>query len=82
VGGIPDLWEDGKHGLLIPPKDVDAIVKAIKLLLCDASLRSRLVANAYQHASEFTAEECARRLACTLAEQWSENAEVLRPPSL
>ena len=32
VGAIPDVVQNGVHGLLVPPKDVDAIVQAIVLM--------------------------------------------------
>ena len=48
VGGIPELWEDHKHGLLIPPKDVEAVVRAIHQMLGDERLRTEVVENAYQ----------------------------------
>ncbi|MGB2964137.1 MAG: glycosyltransferase family 4 protein [Anaerolineales bacterium] len=71
VGGIPTLIEHEKHALLIPPKDVNAIVIAIKQLLIDDNLRSQLVINAYHYAKTFAVETCARRLANTLAREWN-----------
>jgi glycosyltransferase involved in cell wall biosynthesis len=35
VGGIPDLVEPGRTGLLVPPRDVDALVAAIARLAGD-----------------------------------------------
>jgi len=32
VGAIPDVLEDGRHGLFVPPKDVDAIARVIALM--------------------------------------------------
>ena len=35
VGGLSEMVEDGKTGLLVPPKDVDALADAIISLLKD-----------------------------------------------
>jgi len=45
VGGIPDLLTDEETGLLVPPDDVEAMVRAIKRLLNDSELAGRLSAN-------------------------------------
>ncbi len=42
VGGTPDLIEDGTSGLLVPPDDRPALVRALGRLLGDAELASRL----------------------------------------
>jgi glycosyltransferase involved in cell wall biosynthesis len=42
VGGIPEAVIDGENGILVPPRDVDALVAAIKLLLESASLRDEM----------------------------------------
>ena len=39
VGGVPALWKDGKHGLLVPPQDVEALVKAVRRMLSSDDLR-------------------------------------------
>ena len=42
VHGIPDVVEDGVSGILVPPKDVDALVAAILRLLRDGEERRRM----------------------------------------
>jgi len=42
VSGIPELIEDGKGGLLIPPRDPDALADALQRLFGDPELRARL----------------------------------------
>ncbi len=42
VGGIPELIQDGTNGCLVPPRDVDALVSRLRVLLCDPALRNRI----------------------------------------
>ena len=42
VGGIPELLEDGRTGLLVPPQDPAALARAILRLLRDRDLAQRL----------------------------------------
>jgi glycosyltransferase involved in cell wall biosynthesis len=50
VGGNPEIIENGKSGLLIPPKNSDAIVKGLKIL-SDSKLRQCYAENAFNVAS-------------------------------
>ena len=42
VGGVPELIEDGVHGLLVAPRDPGALAQAIDRLLDDRTLAARL----------------------------------------
>jgi glycosyltransferase involved in cell wall biosynthesis len=42
VGAVPELIEDGAHGLLVPPGDAVALARAIARLLDDPQLARRL----------------------------------------
>ena len=42
VAGIPEALDDGRCGILVPPKDVGALADAMATLLGDASLRRTL----------------------------------------
>jgi len=52
VGGLLDLVTDEETGLLVPPRDVPALREALKRLLADGELRSRLGANARRRAQQ------------------------------
>jgi len=39
IGGLPDMVDHGKTGLLIPPRDVDALADAMLQLLRDRTAR-------------------------------------------
>jgi glycosyltransferase involved in cell wall biosynthesis len=42
VGGVPDLIQDGEEGLLIEPRDLEALVEAVASLLADPDRARRL----------------------------------------
>jgi glycosyltransferase involved in cell wall biosynthesis len=52
VGGIPEIVEDGVSGILVPPRDEQALAAAIRRVLGDAALRERLAANGRRRVQE------------------------------
>ncbi len=43
TGGVPDIIENDKTGLLVPPRDSDSLYKSILKLISDNELRKRLI---------------------------------------
>jgi glycosyltransferase involved in cell wall biosynthesis len=64
VGGIPDIVEDGRTGILVPPDDADALADALLRVLSDGALAERLGSAAREAVKPWlaTPEEYARRL--------------------
>jgi glycosyltransferase involved in cell wall biosynthesis len=57
TGGIPEVVEHGTTGLLVPPRDQQAMANAIVTLLTDEPLRARMGAAGFARVSErFTVE--------------------------
>jgi len=52
VGGIPDIIENNKDGLLVPPENPEELAKAIDRLLENKHLRTELAKNAYKKVKE------------------------------
>jgi len=46
INGCNEIIEDGKNGILIPPKDTNDLFTAMKKIMLDSSLRSHLQTNA------------------------------------
>jgi glycosyltransferase involved in cell wall biosynthesis len=63
VGGLPEVIEDGKSGLLVPPGDIGAFVRAAAALISDDGLRALLGEGAKQRAAEFDAKRMIERTA-------------------
>ena len=62
AGGLVDAVEDGVTGVLVPPRDPEALRRALVRLLGDAALRRRLGAAARARAAErFGAQAVAAR---------------------
>ncbi len=52
VGDVPDVVVDGQTGLIVPPRDGEALADAMEKLLVDRGLRDRLATNAARFAME------------------------------
>lgn len=63
VGGLPEVIEDGKSGLLIPPADVQAFMRGAAELITNDSLRARLGEGARIRAREFSVKRMIERTA-------------------
>ena len=50
-GGIPDIVQDGRTGLLVPPGDDAALASAIRRFIDEPGLRDRLAAEGRRHVS-------------------------------
>ena len=63
VGGIPELVEDGRSGVLVPPDDVDRLVDSLRRVLGDRDLRESLGGAARRRVlAEFDVDVVWRRL--------------------
>ena len=63
VGGLPEVIEDGRSGLLIPPGDIQAFVRAAAEIVTDDALRARLGEAAKVRAREFSLKRMIERTA-------------------
>lgn len=52
VAGIPELLDNGSCGILIPPRNVEALANAIEKLLMDSELCRRYAESARRYATE------------------------------
>jgi glycosyltransferase involved in cell wall biosynthesis len=63
IHGIPDVVEDGVSGILVPPKDVDALCRAVLRLLRDGAERRRMGRSGRELvASRYSWAESTRRM--------------------
>jgi glycosyltransferase involved in cell wall biosynthesis len=68
AGGIPEVVEDGTNGLLVEPRDHQAMAAAIERLLEDAELRARMAAAGSARVRErFTVERMVAETAAVYA---------------
>lgn len=61
VGGIPDVVSDGETGLLVEPKNPEALAQAIQKIGANEVLAQKLIVGARQHAREFFSWEMITR---------------------
>jgi glycosyltransferase involved in cell wall biosynthesis len=55
VGGIVDLVQDGRNGLLVPPGDTGALAAAIERVVSDRALAERLASGARESGERWVA---------------------------
>ena len=62
VGAIPDVLENGVTGMLIPPKDPQAIAEAIIMILSDKQLASGIAQKGFERVRDnFSSEKMASK---------------------
>lgn len=62
AGALPEVVENEKSGILVPPRDANALARAIKRLLTDEPLRQAMGREGRRRVQErFTWEEAARK---------------------
>jgi glycosyltransferase involved in cell wall biosynthesis len=81
VGGVRAALDDGRAGLLAPPNDVNALVRAVQRISDDVELRDRLVARGLELARETTLEVEADRVARFLAGRQLRNDDASGHPT-
>ncbi len=59
VGGVPELIEHGRNGLLVEPGDASAIAAALRTLWADPALRGRLAEAGRSTAARFSSARAA-----------------------
>jgi glycosyltransferase involved in cell wall biosynthesis len=59
VGGIPDMLEGGRSGVLVPPRRPDALGAEIAALLEDPARRERLAAEGTRRLADYSADSVA-----------------------
>lgn len=83
VGGIPELVEHERNGLLVPERDALALANALDQLLCDPGQRASLGAEARRHIiTHFDAEQNIDSLVACFAQYTfhsQQNANLLAP---
>jgi glycosyltransferase involved in cell wall biosynthesis len=62
VGGVPEVLADGVQGLLVPPRDPDALADGLLKLLGDPELRARMGAAGRERAAHFDIRKAVRRM--------------------
>ena len=75
VGGVRELVEDGKDGLLIKPGDIEGYAKALERLMNDAQLRSRLSGAGYAKSLRFGEDKMVKGVADIYNELLFQNAQ-------
>lgn len=61
AGGIPDLIEHNVNGLLVEPKDTQAIINSLLLLTEDKALASQLAKNSKEKSINYTPDKVSQR---------------------
>jgi glycosyltransferase involved in cell wall biosynthesis len=76
VGGIPEMVEDGITGLLVPPRDAEALTAAIVRLLTDHSLADMLGRAGHDLVHD---RFCIELMVSSVQSIYDEGARVVRP---
>ena len=70
VGGVPEVLENGRFGVLVPPRDSEQIAAAVLDLLTDERKREALGKAAKKRAEDFGVEAMVERIERLYQELW------------
>lgn len=76
VGGIPELVDDGKTGILVEPGDITGLAQGIKKMICEPYYRKKLGAGAREKSLEMLKKKNLRDEAGRLYNEISKKMEV------
>ena len=62
VGGLGEIFEDGRTALVVPPANPEALAEAIKRALCDEALCDELRKNVYELSEQYDINRTVRNL--------------------
>jgi glycosyltransferase involved in cell wall biosynthesis len=62
LGGMPDLVEHNKTGLIVPPGDTQALTEAMRMLLENADMRTKMGSAALRKSNQFKASTVVPRI--------------------
>ena len=79
VGGIPEMVEDGRTGLLVPPHDHEALAAAITRLLTDHSLADMLARAGHDLVHQ---RFCVELMVSAIEDLYDEGVAAVRRPGL
>jgi glycosyltransferase involved in cell wall biosynthesis len=75
VGGVPEMIEDGKTGLLVDPYDVNDIAKAVLKILSDQNLAHSMSRRAKEIARRYMASAVCKKTLQVYNEILSSNTD-------
>lgn len=79
VGGIPEMVEDGRTGLLVPPHDPEALARAITRLLTDHAYADMLAKGGHDLVHE---RFCVELMVSAIEDLYDAGVATVRPPVL
>jgi glycosyltransferase involved in cell wall biosynthesis len=79
VGGIPEMIDDGVTGLLVPPRDADALARAITQLLIDHPYADTLARQGHDMVHD---RFCIELMVESVARIYGEGARKVRVPAV
>jgi glycosyltransferase involved in cell wall biosynthesis len=62
VDGCREVIEDGRNGLLVPPRDAEALGRALLRVLSDRPLRASLAEGARRESARYDIQECVEQM--------------------
>lgn len=79
-GGVADILDGGRYGVLVPPGDVAGLAEALRTVSADGGLRERLAADGVRRAASYGPGEVAGRMVAIAREIAGVAPSSGRPP--